>query len=270
MTARYPIFSFRRVYAMMLRHFYLMRGSWARMVEMAYWPIINVMMWGFMSQFLAGNSNWVAQAGGVLIGAVILWDVLFRSNLGVALSFLEEMWSRNLGHLSVSPLTALELVAAMITMSAVRTVIGVLPAVLIAIPLYHFSLFSMGLPLIAFFVNLMVTGWSVGLAVAALVLRFGLGAESLAWVIIFALVPISGIYYPIDTLPLWLQQVAWFLPPSHVFEGMRAVMFGQGFPVGEIVTASLLNAVLLLAAAALFLRVHHIARVRGLFLSGGE
>ncbi|MBC7905937.1 MAG: ABC transporter permease [Rhodospirillaceae bacterium] len=263
-------FSGRRIGAMVLRHLYILRGSWTRVLEMAYWPAVNMVVWGFTSQFFSRHSDWVAQAAGVLIGAVILWDVMFRGNLGVSLSFMEEMWSRNLGHLSVSPLRPHELVVAMLTMSFIRTMIGVLPAALLAIPLYHFSLFDLGLPLLAFWANLMVTGWAIGLAVSALVLRFGLGAESLAWVLVFAVAPLAGIYYPIATLPVWLQPVAWALPPAHVFEGMRAVMFGQGFDAGHFAAAVALNVVYLAAAAGLFLHTHHVARERGLLLNVGE
>lgn len=266
----YSSFSVRRVAAMVLRHVYILRGSWPRVLEMAYWPMVNMVVWGFTSQFFMQHSSWVAQATGVLIGAVILWDVMFRGNLGVSLAFLEEMWSRNLGHLSVSPLRPYELVAAMLTMSLIRTVIGVTPAMLLAIPLYGFSIFELGLPLIAFWVNLMVSGWVVGLGVAALVLRFGLGAESLAWVLVFAVAPLAGIYYPIDTLPVWLQPVAWALPPAYVFEGMRSVMFGHGFDTGLLAGAVALNIIYLALTAGLFLRVHHIARERGLLLTQGE
>lgn len=260
----------RRVFAMMLRHLYILRGSWPRVLEMAYWPAVNMVVWGFTSQFFQGHSDWVARAGGVLIGAVLLWDVMFRGNLGVALSFMEEMWSRNLGHLSVSPLRPHELVAAMLGMSLVRTMLGVLPAVALAIPLYHFSLFDLGLPLVAFWVNLMVSGWAIGLGVSALVLRFGLGAESLAWVMVFAVAPLSGIYYPIATLPGWLQPVAWALPPAHVFEGMRALMIEHLFRWDLFSGAVGLNLVYLVLAGALFLRTHHVARRRGLLLNVGE
>jgi ABC-2 type transport system permease protein len=260
----------RRVYAMVLRHLYILRGSWPRVLEMAYWPAVNMVVWGFTSQFFSHHSSWVAQAGGVLIGAVILWDVMFRGNLGVALSFMEEMWSRNLGHLSVSPLRPHELVAAMVTMSFIRTMIGVVPAALLAIPLYHFSIFDMGLPLVGFWLNLMVTGWAIGLCVSALVLRFGLGAESLAWVTIFAVAPLAGIYYPIATLPGWLQPLAWALPPAHVFEGMRAVMFDHALRWDLMASAAVLNALYLAASAALFLHTHHVARERGLLLNVGE
>ena len=260
----------RRILAMVLRHLYILRGSWPRVLEMAYWPIVNMLVWGFTSQFFAGHSDWVARAAGVLIGAVILWDVMFRGNLGVSLSFLEEMWSRNLGNLAVSPLRPHELVAAMLTMSLIRTLIGVVPAALLAIPLYHYSIFSLGLPLIAFWINLMVFGWAIGLAVAALVLRFGLGAESLAWVVVFAVAPVAGIYYPVAALPGWLQPVAWALPPAHVFEGMRSLMFGAGLRIDLLASAGLLNLVYLLMALAVFLRVWHIARIRGLLLGVGE
>ena len=260
----------RRVLAMILRHLYILRGSWPRVLEMAYWPAVNMLVWGFTSQFFAGHSDWVSRAAGVLIGAVILWDVMFRGNLGVSLSFLEEMWSRNLGNLAVSPLRPHELVTAMLAMSLIRTVIGVLPAALLAIPLYHYSIFSLGLPLLAFWVNLMVSGWAIGLAVAALVLRFGLGAESLAWVVVFAIAPVAGIYYPVATLPTWLQPVAWALPPAYVFEGMRALMFGHGLQWGLLLESALLNVFYLLIALAVFLRCWHVARIRGLLLGVGE
>lgn len=266
----YTAFSLRRIGAMVLRHLYIMRGSWPRLLEMAYWPAVNMVMWGFTSQFFMTHSSWVAQAAGVLIGCVILWDVLFRANLGVSLSFLEEMWSRNLGHLTVSPLRPYELVVSMLVMSLIRTIIGVLPAAVLAIPLYQYSIFDVGLPLIAFWTNLMMTGWAIGLGVSALVLRFGLGAESLAWVLVFAVAPLSGIYYPIDTLPAWLQAVAWSLPPAYVFEGMRAVMFGNGFDPGLLFGAVALNLLYVALTAGLFLRVFHVARSRGLLLTQGE
>ena len=123
------------------------------------------------------------------IAAVLLWDVMFRSNIGVSISFLEEMWSRNLGQLFASPLRPYEWAMSLLAISAIRTLIGIVPAAFLAIPLYQYSVFEMGLPLIAFFVNLLIFGAAVGLAVSGLVLRCGLGAESLAWAVIFAVAP---------------------------------------------------------------------------------
>ncbi len=274
MTARAnssaTVLSIRRILALVLRHIYLLRGSGPRILELVYWPTVQMVLWGFITLFLVNHSSWVAQASGVLISAVLLWDVLFRSQLGVSLVFMEEMYSRNLGHLFVSPLRPGELAVALLTMSLLRTLIGVGGAALIAIPLFHYSIFDLGLPLLAFFLNLIVMGWAIGLLVSGIVLRYGLGAEGIAWAAIFAVQPISGVYYPIDILPGWLQVVAHALPSSHVFEGMRAVLFEHRFRVDLWLNALALNALYLTAGVAAFLAFFNGARRRGQLLQLGE
>jgi ABC-2 type transport system permease protein len=263
-------FSLRRIMAMVVRHGYLLRRSWPRVLELMYWPTAQMILWGFITLFFISHSSWVAQAAGVLITAVLLWDVLFRGQLGVSVIFMEEMWSRNLGQLFISPLRPIELIAALFVMSMIRTVIGVGGAALIAIALFHYSVFDLGLPLIAFFVNLIVMGWSIGLIVAGIVLRYGLGAESLAWIAIFALQPVSGVYYPIKTLPVWLQDVAFFLPSSHVFEGMRAVLIEHAFRVDLLINALVLNVFYLAGGIVVFLLFFRSARVGGQLVHLGE
>lgn len=260
----------RRVAAMVLRHTYLMRKSWIRIVETAYWPTMNMILWGFIAQFLATNSSWVAQVPGVLVTALLLWEILFRGQLGLALAFLEELYSRNLGHLFVSPLRPYELIISMIVVSFIRTLIGVGAAAILALILYHYSIFDLGLPLVAFMANLFVTGWAVGLMVAALIMRYGLAAENFAWGLIFVAAPISGVYYPIDTLPGWLQKVAWALPTSHVFEGMRAVLRERVFWWDALAHAVWLNAIYLAIGIAVFLIAFRASRVRGTLLQIGE
>jgi len=270
MTAAVASFSAGRVYAMVLRYLYLLRRSWPRVLELAYWPTMQMILWGFITQFMVTTSSWVAQASGVLLAGVLLWDVMFRGQLGVSTVFFEEMYSRNLGHLFASPLRPQELVGALLVISLIRTLIGVGGAALLAIPLYHYSIFSMGLPLLAFFANLLVMGWAIGLLVSGMVLRYGLGAENLAWVAIFAVAPVSGIYYPVAVLPGPLQWVAQALPASHVFEGMRALLFGQGFRLDLFWSAVALNVVFLGIGIAVFLGVFRAARRRGLLLNVGE
>jgi ABC-2 type transport system permease protein len=255
---------------MALRYLYLVRRSWPRLLELMYWPAVQLILWGFITRFFVTESTWLAQASGVLMAAVLLWDVLFRGQLGVSLAFFEELYSRNLGHLFVSPLRPAELLIALMFISLVRTLIGVSGAALLAVPLYGFSILDLGMPLLGFFSNLLMMGWAVGLLVAALVLRYGLGAESLAWVAIFALAPVSGIYYPISVLPEWLQTVAAFLPSSHVFEGMRAVMFHHEFRLDLMVKAVALNILYLAIGIAVFLWSFRVARERDLLLHSGE
>jgi ABC-2 type transport system permease protein len=262
--------SLRRIMAMVLRHVYLLRRSWPRLLELAYWPTMQMVLWGFITLFFVGHSSWVAQATGVLISAVLLWDVLFRGQLGVSIIFLEEMWSRNLGQLFVSPLRPLEFMGALLIMSMIRTLIGVGGAALVAAALFQYSVLDLGLPLIAFFVNLIVMGWSIGLLISGIVLRYGLGAESLAWIALFAVQPISGVYYPIDVLPQWLQYVALLLPSSYVFEGMRAVLFEQVFYKELLIKAMLLNVFYMSGGIAAFLLYFRAARVGGQLVHLGE
>src|SRR5204863_7272314 len=130
--------SFGRIGAIVLRHYYLLKGSWTRIVELAYWPTMQMIIWGFTTQFFIGHSSWVARATGVLLSAVLLWDIVFRAQLGITVSFLEEHWSRNLANLFVTPLKPTEFALGLMVMSIIRTAIGVGPAVLMAIPLYQF------------------------------------------------------------------------------------------------------------------------------------
>lgn len=270
MHAPAALFSWRRVGAMLLRHLYVLRRSWPRILELAYWPTVQLILWGFITTFFRGHSSWVAQAAGVLISAVLLWDVLFRSNLGVALSFLEEMWSRNLGHLFVSPLRPYELVASIVIMGFVRATISVAPAALLALPMFDVWVFSLGPPLAAFFFNLIVMGWSVGLVSSGVVLRYGVGAENICWLVIFLLAPVSCVYYPVETLPHWVQPIAWALPSAYVFEGMRAVLFQGVFRADLMLGAIAFNVLYLALAVGFFLWICRVARIRGLLMRQGE
>lgn len=260
----------RRIYAMVLRYWFLLRGSWPRLLELAYWPTMQMLLWGFINQFMQQNSSWSALGAGVLVGAVLLWDVLFRGQLGVSVSFLEEMWARNLGQLFVTPLRPIEWVAALLVISLGRTLIGVLPAALLAAPLFGYSVFDMGLPLALFFANLIAMGWWLGLIVIALILRYGMGAEGLAWMLVFMLAPVGAAFYPVAVLPPWLQAVALALPAAHVFEGMRAVLQTGTMPWGHLGWAALLNAGFFIVALGIFLWGFHDARRRGALLNTGE
>jgi ABC-2 type transport system permease protein len=259
-----------RIGAMILRYWYLLLSSWPRLLELLYWPALQVITWGFLQSYIAQNANFFARAGGTLIGAVILWDILFRGQLGFSISFLEEMWARNLGNLMMSPLKPIEFLLALMVMSLIRLAIGVIPMTGLALFLFHFNFYSLGLPLIAFFCNLIFTSWSVGIFVSGLVLRNGLGAESIVWTLMFALMPLACIYYPVSVLPHWLQYVAWSLPPTYVFEGMRSLLIDGVFRADLMLQALVINAALLAASFAAFLALLRSAKRHGSLLGGGE
>ncbi len=265
------IHSARRVWGMVYRHICLYRRSWPRLVEIAYWPTLELLIWGFTTQFLTRHAGSPAlMAAGSLIAGVLLWEVVLRAQIGVTFTFLEEIWSRNLGHVFVSPLRPAELVAALLSVSALRTVVGVMPASVIAYTMYGFNAASLGPVLILFLLNLLIMGWWVALGIVSLLFRYGAGAEALAWTIAFGITPIACVFYPVSVLPFWLQPVAQALPAAHIFTGMRAIMAGQGIMWGELAAAAGLNAVWLAAGIALFARQFHLARVRGALISIGE
>jgi ABC-2 type transport system permease protein len=263
-------FSPHRVGAMVRRYWYLLSASWPRILDLVYWPTVQMLMWGFLQMYVAQNAGFFARAGGVFIGSVLLWDILFRGQLGFSISFLEEMYAKNLANIMMSPLRPIEFIASLMIMSVVRLSIGMIPVSLLAIAFFGFNLWGLGLALAAFFVNLILTSWSIGIFVTGLLLRNGLGAESLAWTIMFLFLPLTCVYYPVAVLPQWLQYVAWALPPTYVFEGMRALLIHHVFRADLMLQAFGFNAILIAAASAAFLMLLHSARENGSLLQVGE
>jgi ABC-2 type transport system permease protein len=262
--------SMSRIAAMTARYWYLLKSSWLRLLELAYWPTMQMLVWGFLYTYLYKSGSTVANTAGLLLGAVLLWDVLFRGQLGFTFTFLEEVWSRNLANLMMSPLKPTELAASLMLMSLVRLLIGTIPVTVLALLLFAFNIYALGLPLIGFFINLVITGWAVGLVISGMVMRHGLGAESLAYSVMILLLPLCCVYYPIDVLPAWLQPVAWSLSPTYVFEGMRAVLLDGVFRADLMIQCTELNVAYLIVGFATFMLLLRSARHNGTLLTMGE
>lgn len=261
----------RRIWGLMYRHLALYRRSWPRLIELMYWPILQMVVWGFVTAYLAGVQNNVASAAaGVLLGGVLLWEVALRSQMGFSISFLEEIWSRNLGHLFVSPIRPHEMVAALMGMSVIRVLVGVVPAMGLAWVLYAFGIWKMGLVVVGFFAALLLMGWAVALGVTSLILRFGAGAEALAWSVLFGITPFAAVFYPVSVLPAWLQPVALSLPAAHVFEGMRAALLEGRIDWGHLAAAFVLDVVWMAGMSWVFMSQLRAARVKGALLNIGE
>jgi ABC-2 type transport system permease protein len=263
--------SLRRIWGLIYRHVAVYRRSWPRIVEMAYWPALQLLIWGFTASFFArastGSPVFIA---GALIAGVLLWEIMVRGQLGVTLTFLEEIWSRNLGHIFVSPLRPAELVAALFAVSFLRTILGLFPATILAYALVHYNIFSMGPVLLLFFLNLMIMGWWVALLIVALLFRYGAGAEALAWTLAFGITPIACVFYPVSALPAWLAPAALAFPAAHVFEGMRTALATGHVDWAGFVTATALNLAWSLLAIAVFAAEFRATRIRGSLISIGE
>lgn len=259
--------NFRIISALVLRYIFLYTRTPMRLIELIFWPVVDLMVWGNLTMFLQENSSvQFANFLMFLIGGMILWDVLFRAQQGVAISFLEDVWTRNLLNVFVAPVRTSEYVAATFTIGFLRICVTVLVLSVLAAVGYGFNIFSMKWSLLPFFVNLLVFGWSLGMISTALILRWGQAAESLAWAVPFFIQPIVAVFYPVARLPAWLQGIALAFPATHVFEGMRDVLNPAiGHPSwSHLAMAAGLNVVFMALAAWVFASTLRATRRKGL------
>jgi ABC-2 type transport system permease protein len=229
----------RRIYALVLRYVYLHKRSQTRIMEIVFWPVMGLLVWGFFSVYMQRVA--APSAGAYFLGAIILWEVLYRSQQAISYSITEEFWVRNVMNLFISPLSVPELVAATCAMGLFKSFVTTLFLAGVAFLLYGFDLFAVGLRLVPYYGCLLVFGWAVGLLTMGVIFRYGRGAEALIWGVPFLMQPISAVFYPADVLPGWLWWVAMSLPSTHVFEGMRAVLAGRGADPWDLALALGLN-----------------------------
>ena len=250
--------SFGRVGALVLRYFYLYRRSLARAGEIVFWPVMDLLVWGFLTMYLKK----VAAPGAVvfLLGGVILWDFLYRAQQGITISFTEEIWAKNLLNLFIAPVRVSELMLATCVVGAIKAIINAAVLAVLALLFYRFDLARLGLHLAPFLVCLLLFAWAVGMGTAALILRFGQSAEALVWGVPFLIEPLAAVFYPVSVLPAWLQPVSLLLPATYVFEGMRTVLDGGKVPLSLLGRAFALNVLWLGLATAFFSWM--LARVR--------
>jgi ABC-2 type transport system permease protein len=240
----------RRIGALLLRYLYLYRRSLTRSMEVLFWPVMELLVWGFVTAYLERVA--APRAVLYLLGAVILWDVFYRSQQSITLSLSEEIWVRNLVNVFLTPIRVPELMVATCLLGVMRAVVSAGVLGLLAWLLYAFRLFAIGPALVPFLASLVLFGWAVGMFTMGLILRFGHAAEALIWGIPFLIQPVAAVFYPIDVMPGWLQSVARLLPATYIFEGMREALATGSADPGKILPAFAWNLVYLAAAAAFF------------------
>lgn len=260
----------RRILSLMLRHFYLIKASLPRIVDLIYWPTVQIILWGFVSKFFTMHSSYFNNTAGIILSAAILYDFLFRSSISYNMLFLEEIWSRNLINLFASPIKINEIVIALTCTALLRTMIGLVPAVLIAIPLFGISLLELGYPLILLLLSLYIFGITLGLLVTAGLVRFGPSFENIAWASLFFIAPIGCIYYPVEILPNWLQPIALALPLAHIFEETRSILITNTVHYSNIYYALMLNMIYLFLAICTFYYSFKTAKIKGSLINVGE
>lgn len=262
--------NFNKIYALALRHLYLIGNSLPRIIDLIYWPTVQIILWGFVSKFFTMYSDYFNNVAGVILSAAILYDFLFRSSISYNMLFLEEIWSRNIINLFVSPLRISEIIFALTASALIRTIIGLFPAALIAIPLFGISIFKLGIPLILLLFSLYLFGVTLGLLVTAGLVRFGPSFENVAWASLFFIAPLGCIYYPVEILPSWVQPIALGLPLAHIFEETRNILVNQAVSLSNIFYAIGLNLIYLAFSISVFFKSFSSAKRNGTLVNIGE
>ena len=262
--------NWNKIYALSLRHIYLIKGSFPRILDLIYWPTIQIFLWGFISKFFALNSSSFENTVGIILSAAILYDFLFRASISYNMMFLEEIWSRNFTNLFIAPIKISEMIAALTFTAVFRTLIGLVPAALLAIPLFGVSILKIGIPLIFLLIALYIFGVTLGLLVTAGLIRFGPSFENIAWASLFFLAPLGCIYYPIEILPEWLQIIAKILPLVHIFEEMRNILINDIISYTQIFLAIVISIFYFMLGVAIFYISYAGAKIRGTLINIGE
>lgn len=255
---------FNRISAIVLRHFYLIRGSFSRLFPLFAWVAIDMVLWGFITRYLNDVTGSGLNFIPILLGAVLLWDFFSRVMHGVTTGFFEDVWARNFLNIFATPLSIWEYLSGLVLSSIVTSIIGLIVMFVLATALFGLSFASYGIMLVPFLLVLFLFGIALGIFASAIVLRLGPASEWFIWPIPALISPFVGVFYPLSTLPVWMQYLSRLFPPSYVFEGMRAVIAGTAFSASELFWGGCLAVLYILFACWVFARVYRYAVRTGL------
>ena len=262
--------SLTRIYGLFLRHFYLITRSFPRILDLVYWPTIQITLWGFISNFFATHTTYYNNAVGVILTCAILYDFLFRTSIGFNMLFLEEIWSRNFTNLFISPMKIGEILTSLVITALIRSLIGLVPAILLTSPLFGISILDLGIFLFLLFLSLYIFGITLGILVSSGLLRFGPSFENIAWSTMFLLAPFGCIYYPVETLPEIFQKIAYVLPLVYIFEEARNILINQTVDIENIYNAFIWNVFYFSLSITLFYYSFNAAKNKGTLINMGE
>jgi ABC-2 type transport system permease protein len=253
-----------RTAAIVLRQYYLIRGSLSRVIPLFAWVVVDIVLWGFLTRYLNSVAASPFDFVPVLLGAVLLWDFFARVMHGVTMAFFEDVWSRNFLNMFASPISLPEYLAGLVISSIMTSLVGLLAMLIVASGVFGLSFLGYGAVVIPFLLVLFLFGIALGVVGAALVLRLGPAAEWFVWPIPALVTPFAGVYYPVTTLPVWMQYVSRVLPPSYVFEGLRAIVAGTAWSPWTLLWGAGLAVIYVVLACWVFAAVHRYAVRTGL------
>jgi len=256
--------SWLRIRAVARRHAYVLARSPHRLFDVTLWPLVDALLFGALAAYVGGGDvTSGGQAAGYLIAGIVLWHVVYQSQISVSTGLLEETWSRNLLNLMVTPMREVEYVGGVALFGMFKLALGVGVVALGALVFYSFNVSTLGFGLIPIAAILLLVGWTIALFVIGIVLRFGSGAEALAWGVMFVVMPLSGIFYPVESLPTMLQPVAQALPTTHAFAALRGLVDGGALEWDQLAIALAETVVFAVLAFWFLVRMLRTFRRRG-------
>ena len=258
-----------RIWAIILRHIYPYRYNWPRIFDITFWPFLDLLVFGYIGLYF----NRLAPGELILalfLAAILLWNLFFRVQQGISVTFLMELWSRNLTNIFVSPISTREYLAALLIFGLMKVAIVGVMLWAAALLLFHINVFAVGISLVPLIIALILFGWAIGMFTTAVILRLGQSAEVLAWAMVFFFQPFGAIFWPVSLYPEWLQSIVWWMPLPHIFEALRSVFAGNGLPTNHLVWAYSLNALYILAVFFFFGYMFEQARDKGYLLKAQD
>lgn len=255
--------SFKRVWGVFLRHYYMF-FRFEQIADLFFWPTIDIFLWGITFLWIQNSEKDLPHIALAVLSGLTYWLIVWRSNYEVGVNLLQEFWNRNLVNLFSTPLRLCEWVGGILLLSLGKASLVLLFASLLSYFLYSLNIFTAGWEFLPFIFSLFLTGWWTGFLVSGIIIYYGQRLQMLAWMLSYLFSPFSAIYYPLSALPNWAQGIGKALPTSYVFEAMRQLLNGGGFPYHDLWMSLILNAVYLGVSLAFFNAMFEKSRAKGL------
>lgn len=253
-----------RIFAIILRNLYTFKRNYDRIFDAFWWPTMELVIWGITGAYLIRLSPDFSNILFILVAGLTFWFVVGRSQYEISVTLLEEIWSRNLINIFVSPIKFSEWVSSIIIIGIIKASISFIWAIIVAFILYKVSLFVFGFFLVPFIFLLLMTGWWVAFLITGIILRYGSRVQSLAWTLIYILAPLSAIYYPLSTLPEYVQKISYLLPTTYVFAGIREVITEGQLDQTLLIKSFVLNCLYLILSLWYLKRSFNLLRKKGM------
>lgn len=255
--------SIRRIWAVFLRYFYIFTKL-DQLADLFYWPVIDIFLWGMATVWIKQMDQTAPDVSLIILTALIFWGIVWRGNYEVGVNLLQEFWNRNLVNLFSTPLKLTEWICGIMLVCFFKVIISLLFGSLVVYLLYALNVFKVGWAFLPFAASLILSGWAIGFLAGAIIVYWGQRLQMLAWMMAYIFAPFSAVFYPVKALPSWAEPIAWALPTTYVFEGMRHILNNGEFPVWDFMMSIGLNIVYLVAATSFFKVMFEKSRLKGL------